>query len=133
MASSTCPSLRKDGTMPLELVDFAVLSAITTLTTLLGLYIGLRVAKPRLKRFMEGQRLSITNQVTKTIADVVENIDVGEILGGLGGGGEGGNPLGALAGLLGGGGKGLEGTMSALAALGGGDAKQLKGKGKMGL
>ena len=105
----------------IELWEFAVLGAMMLITVLSGLYLGVRVAKPALLKSLRGEAMSIGNQVSKSLAETIENVDVGEIMSQIGGGGgeEGASGgIGDLAGLASAFGVDL-GPLGALMAMGG--------------
>ncbi len=105
--------------------------ALMLSSVLFGLFLAFRAAKHQLKaaqpgitNWLEGQRLAIGKQVTTAITDFAENLDVGEIVGQLGGGEGGANPLGAIGGLLGGGKGGIGELIGLLSQMGGGQTGQ---------
>ena len=112
----------------LELLDFIVIGLVGFLTFLAGAFVTLKLAKPALLKSLRGVGLAVGNQVSKSLAETIDNIDVGEILGGIGGEEGEGNPLGALTGLLGGKGGGVGEIIGALSKLGGssGETKDFK-------
>ncbi len=80
-------------------------SLLTTVSILLALGIGFKLLKPRLNRLMNDKihlaEARVTTAIPKILEKTVENIDVGEIMGKLGGeGGSGGleDVMGALSG-----------------------------------
>ncbi len=95
--------------MPINWVAMGLQSLLTTVSILLALGIGFKLLKPRLNRLINDKihlaEARVTTAIPKILEKTVENIDVGEIVGKLGGEGESGG-LGALSGLLSGGSKG---------------------------
>ncbi len=83
-------------------------SLLTTVSILLALGIGFRLLKPRLNRLINDKihlaEARVTTAIPKILEKTVESIDVGEIVGKLGG--EGGSGPEQIMGLLSGGSKG---------------------------
>ncbi len=121
--------------MPINWLLMGLQSLLTTVSILLALGIGFKLLKPRLNRLINDKihlaEARVTTAIPKILEKTVENIDVGEIMGKLGGESESGG-LGAIQGLLSGGSKGgLGDLLQLLSSFSGVD--QSKGKGKMGL
>lgn len=110
------------GTM-LELFEYAVIGAIVLLGNLLGLYIAFKVASPRLRKSLRGEAMNIGNQVGAKLAETIENVDVGEIIGQIGAGEGGTAGMAGLSGLAEQFGIDL-GPLSALSGLAGGKTKK---------
>ena len=117
--------LKVGGTM-LELFDYAVIGLVVVISNLATLFLVYRVAKPRLTKQLRGEAMNIGNQVGKQLSETIENVDVGEILGQLGGEEGGVSGMGQLAGLLGGKGGGATDFMGLLSSFGGKASKGLK-------
>ncbi len=116
------------------MVEWYVLAAFTSLITLgigsLGLFVAYKRLKPAVTRMISEQSNLIQARVAANMNKMVENIDVGELVGQLGGS-EGSAPdLGALSGLLGGGSGGIGDLLGLFAQFSG---KKGEGKGKIGL
>ncbi len=98
--------------MPVNWLLMALQSLLTTVSILLALGIGFKLLKPRFNRLINDKihlaEARVTTAIPKILEKVVENIDVGELMGKVGGegasGGSGG--LEGLTGLLSGGSKG---------------------------
>ena len=116
------------------LVEWGILSLLTTLTGLLSAFIVWKVVKPGLERFVAAKERTIPAQMKKQLNDfmkeALEGVDLGDVAGSLGGVGAEGGGLGEIAGMLGGGGGGLQELIQLFSAFAG---KGTKGKGKMGL
>ena len=112
----------------LEPLDFVIIGLIGFLTFLAGAFVTLKLAKPALLKSLRGVGLAVGNQVSKSLAETIENVDVGEILGQIGGEEGEGNPLGAFSGLLGGKSGGVGEIIATLSKLGGsgGETKGFK-------
>ncbi len=84
-------------------------SLLTTVSILLALGIGFKLLKPRLNRLINDKihlaEARVTTAIPKIMDKLLENIDVGEIMGKLGGG-EGESGPEQIMGLLSGGSKG---------------------------
>lgn len=83
----------------LEVWDYAILGLVGLFTTLVGLFLAFRVAKPGLTKQIRAEAMTIGNQVAKSLAETIENVDVEEILGKIPAAGGGGEGIGALAGV----------------------------------
>ncbi len=82
----------------------------TTVSMLLALGITVRLLKPRLNRLINDKihlaEARITTAAPKIMQEMIKDVDVGEIMGKLGGSSESEGGMGALSGLLSGGSKG---------------------------
>lgn len=119
----------------LELLDYAVIFAVTVLSFSLTAYLSYRIVKPKAVRALNGYMVTAGNRIQKEMRkmgeEALEGIDLGAISGALGGGESGGAGLGQLAGMFGG---GLEELAPLIQLLGGLGGKQTtKGKEKIGL
>ncbi len=95
--------------MPINWLLMALQFLLTTVSILLALGIGFKLLKPRLNRLINDKihlaEARVTTAIPKILEKTVENIDVGEIVGKLGGeSGSGG--LESILGSLSGGSKG---------------------------
>lgn len=103
----------------LELIDYGVMGLIVFFGNLLGFFVAFKVAAPRLKKSLRGEAMNIGNQVGKTLAKTIEDVDIGEIAGQLGVGGAGAEALGGLGDMLGGEGGGIGKWLGLLSQLSG--------------
>ncbi len=98
--------------MPFITLEMVLQSLLTTVSILLALGIGFKLLKPRLNRLINDKihlaEARVTTAIPRILEKTVENIDVGELMGKIGGEGASGESggLGALSGLLSGGSKG---------------------------
>ncbi len=106
-------------------IEYLFLALLTTVTGLLSAYIVWKVIQPGLERFVADKERTIPAQMKKQLKsfmdEQLEGVDLGEMVGQIGG--EGGG-LGDIAGLLGGKGGGLGDLLKLFA--------QFSGKGKEG-
>ena len=109
-------------------IEWGILSGITLLTGLLSAWIVYRVIRKGLKATINGFIPVITKSIGKKMekmgAEALENVDLGQIAGQLGGGGGDLGGLDAIQGMLGGG----EGGLGSLLQL----FSQFSGKNKKG-
>ncbi len=112
--------------MPINWLLMALQSLLTTVSILLAFGIGFKLLKPRLNRLINDKihlaEARVTTAIPKILEKTVENIDVGELVGKLGGeGGEGKSGPEQIMGLLSGAGSkgGLEDLLKLLSSFSG--------------
>ncbi len=98
-------------------------SLLTTVSILLALGIGIKLLKSRLNRLINDKihlaEARVTTAIPKILEKAVENVDVGEIVGKLGGESGSGGLEGILGALSGGGKGGLGDLLKLLSSFGG--------------
>ncbi len=118
--------------MPVNWLSMALQSLLTTVSILLAFGIGFKLLKPRLNRMINDKihlaEARVTTVIPKILEKTVENIDVGEIVGKLGGESGSGGLEGILGSLSGGSKGGLGDLLQLLSSFSG----QKQGGGKEG-